>query len=145
MNSSDVDFGQKLILAVLVPMATLLVGWLTWLSTRGKNRIDAGKVAHDAAINIINELQEERDLIRKERMEFHQERVNWNNERADFRKRVMECEAQMRGLEQYVYSLENELRRNGINIPKRDQVKPIIVIESSDYNAPMLPQQTERH
>jgi len=139
----NVNFGQKLILAVLVPLATVLVGWLTWLTTRGKNRIDAGKVAHDAAISIINELQEERELIRKERREFHEERVAWNAERADFRRRLIECEANQRGLEQYVYSLETLLRRAGIDIPKRPPVQPMIIIET-ECPTPLIPHQTEQ-
>lgn len=50
--------------AIGAVLAAALAGWCTVWAARGRNRVDASSSAMTAAINLINELQQERDGIR---------------------------------------------------------------------------------
>lgn len=130
LETESVDFGQKLIITILGGMGVTATAVLTWLASRGKIKIERGSAVVTQYETLVRDLQEERDAMHAERMAFAQERRDWVLERADMRARMLACEGQGRGIEQYVYSLEALLRKAGIAIPEKRQVVPIVMLES---------------
>jgi hypothetical protein len=132
--SDEINFGQKLILTVLGGLGVGGASVLTWLASRGKIKIEKGSAVVTQYETLVRDLQEERDAMHKERLAFGQERRDWIMERADMRRRMLSCEGQQRGMEQYLYSLESLLRGAGLDIPEKRRVVPIIMLETEIDN-----------
>lgn len=123
-----VDPSHHGVLAALAAIGGAALGAFgLWLA----NRL-LGKAAFQTAINdgfakLTKELQEERDVYRRE---LTKERIEWAGERATL-------QGEIRNLMQSIESLKNELRRHGIAIPQgsvvgREPLGGVTIIERRD-------------
>lgn len=98
-----------IIVAILALLGTVISGFLGFAQGRGAS-IAAVQASLNASFGaLVTELQEERK---------------------NDRRRMLDIEGRCNGMEQHIASLEQILRDNGIEVPRRPQVHTVFVLDS---------------
>lgn len=107
MNDDPTGFGLTSGQQILAILGGLATAFLTWVGVRGKTKVEGVAVVQNGFQSLVDQLQEER---------------------GDNRKRIIDLEGRIAGLEAYNYALETILRNNGIPLPERPKVDKIIML-----------------
>lgn len=109
--------GQMVIVAILAASSSIIVALIAFFGGRGSVAAQLQGQLNESFKNLTADLQDERVTLRKA----------W----ADERQLRLELESRLAGLEQHVRSLENVLRREGISVPPRRLVEPIVMLDAN--------------